>query len=994
MNKVLSEKEYQQFIMERLEQDNGYVIRTDKDFNRLFALDQGMFFKFLSDTQPETMADLKKIYKADLESTIINLFNNKVTSKDGSLIYVLKNGLELSNKKIELMYTKPATNFNKELMGKYKKNIFSVAEEVWASDKERVDLVIFLNGIAIMSFELKCNAAGQSYEDAIYQYRTQRNPKTRLFLFKAGCLVNFAMDLEEVYMTTRLNKENTDFKPFNMGRGHGVNSGAGNPIYNDKYSVFYMWKDILKKDTILDLIGRFIFIEVKEDEDEASGKKKKTEKLIFPRYHQIDALRKIMAEVYTTGTAENYLIQHSAGSGKTKTIAWLAYRLASLHDAKNKIIFDNIIVVTDRIVVDRQLQRAIMDIEHKAGLVKVMDEKCSSADLKTAIEGPTKITATTIQKFPFIVDVVKDLKKKRFAVIIDEAHSSTSGKDMAAITKSLGKSDEEFTDAEDIIVDDILRHGKQENVSIFGFTATPKPTTLQMLGKLNSHGKYEAFHTYSMKQAIEEGFILDVLKNYTCYDTFYRINKVITDDPKYKTNPAKRKIARYVKLHDTNISQRIEIIIEHFRTTVMDELGGTAKAMVITSSRQEAVRYRQAFEDYIQKKNYSNIHALVAFSGKVKFDGDDTEYTESGMNNFSEARLPKEFDVHDYQVLIVANKYQTGFDQPKLCAMYILKKLKNVAAVQTLSRLNRICPPYEKETFILDFINDYKTIVEAFKPYFTTTILANTVTPEAIYELEAKIEAYTILDPEHIEKANEILLQGKASGKDKQQLNFYFTKSKNQVLSFDQEKQKEIIALLHNFIRFYQFLIQVSCFKDIELHKKYMFISCLISFLNINHPGPGFNLDGKISAFGFVQKEREKHKKSSIVANPFVHLPSADKFGLPEDKEEKLSKIIGDINSRTGKAYDEDVAVKALLQIHDILMKSEKLKISAKNNTRKDFEFSYYEDIDDALITGLEQNQDFFTLLLNNKEIKHQVLGIFAGEIYNQMHSSVKNDLN
>ena len=547
-------------------------------------------------------------------------------------------------------------------------------EEVWASDKERVDVVVFLNGLAIMSFELKCNFAGQSYEDAIYQYRTERNPKTRLFLFKAGCLVNFAMDLNEVYMTTKLDGQATFFLPFNMGNGEGVNAGKGNPVYEDKYSVSYMWEDILTKETVLDLINKFIFIETKESTDELTGKKKIKETLIFPRYHQLDVIRKLLADVGINKTSQNYLIQHSAGSGKTNSIAWLAHRLSSLHDAYNKIIYDNIIVVTDRIVVDRQLQSAILGIEHKTGLIRVMDDKCSSADLAIALKGNTKIIATTIQKFPYIVDSVSGLKEKKFAVIIDEAHSSTSGKDMSAITMTLGAGEADIDtegalDSEDIIVDEISRNGKQPNVSIFAFTATPKPTTLQLFGKVNAKGQREAFHIYSMKQAIEEGFILDVLQNFTEYKTFYQINKEIEEDPRCKTVEAKRQIARFVELHETNIAQRIEVIIEHFRTTVMNELGGMAKAMVITQSRASAVKYRQAFEDYIQRKGYKNIHALVAFSGKVKLPDSEKEYTESSINGFSEDKLTKEFEKDDNRVLLVANKYQTGFDQPKLCAM-------------------------------------------------------------------------------------------------------------------------------------------------------------------------------------------------------------------------------------------------------------------------------------------------------------------------------------
>ena len=401
---ILSEKEYQKFLIERLEKDNGFLVRQASNYDRCFAIDRELLFKFLNDTQPETMDYLRKIYKADLEETIVNFINAETTKARGSLIEVFKHGIELSNQKLELMYTKPATTFNPDLTKKYGQNIFSIMEEVWASDKERVDLVIFLNGLAIMSFELKCNVAGQSYHDAIYQFRTDRNPKTRLFLFKAGTLVNFAMDLEEVYMTTKLDGAATFFLPFNMGNGEGVIAGAGNPAFEDQYSVSYMWKDILTKDTILDLINKFIFVEIKETVDDQTGKIKRSENLIFPRYHPLDVIRKVLADVRENRTAQNYLIQHSAGSGKTNSIAWLAHRLTSLHDADNKIIFNHVIIVTDRVVVDRQLQKAIMGMEHKAGLIRVMDDKCNSADLAIALHSNTKMIATTIQKFPYIID--------------------------------------------------------------------------------------------------------------------------------------------------------------------------------------------------------------------------------------------------------------------------------------------------------------------------------------------------------------------------------------------------------------------------------------------------------------------------------------------------------------------------------------------------------------------------------------------------------------
>ena len=991
MNNILSEKQYQHEIMDYLKSVNGYRIRKATDFDRYFAMDRAMLFEFLDKTQPEVMAELRKIYKGDTEETIVNVINQAATGAKSSLVEVLKSGIEISNRHLDLMYTRPATSFNKELNRLYGENIFSVMEEVWASDDERIDLVIFLNGMAIISFELKCNAAGQSYQDAIYQYRHDRDPKTRLFRFKAGCIVNFAMDLNEVYMATRLDGEATTFHPFNLGSGEGINCGAGNPLFPDRYSVSYMWEDILTKDTILDLISKFIFVERKESFDEATGKKKTTETVIFPRYHQLDLIRKLLASVYEHGSNLNYLIQHSAGSGKTNSIAWLTYRLASLHDANDQIIFDNIIIVTDRVVVDRQLQRAILGMDHKAGLIRVMDDKCTSADLAYELTHNTKIIATTIQKFPYIVDTVAGLRDKHFAVIIDEAHSSTAGKDMQAVTQALGSGDQEYTDADDLINDQIERSGKQANVSIFAFTATPKPKTLRLFGRLNTKGHYEAFHLYSMKQAIEESYILDVLQNFTEYQTMFQLNKEITEDPEMKTDDAKRQIARFIELHETNISQRVEVIIEHFRTVVMGELGGMAKAMVITPSRQAAVKYRQAFEDYITRKGYTGISALVAFSGKVKLPDDETEYTEAGMNGFREDQLPGRFDSDDYNVLIVANKYQTGFDQRKLCAMYVLKKLQGVNAVQTYSRLNRICPPYDKKTFILDFVNTYEEVQAAFAPFYTATLLSGNLNPKHIYDLETNLDAFMVLDPLDIEKFNEILFKERTKSitpAEKKALTFYLSKAAKAVKQYDAERQKEIRMRMRGFVSFYEFLLQASCFKDPEIHKKYTFITYLLSYLNVSDGGSGFDLTGKIKASQFVQKRGETHTDEKLVSRPVIRLPQSDGFNLTEAKIERLSAIIEEINSRTGRAYNSDVAVKAMLQIRDILMRSERLRTSAKNNSESDFEFSFYDDIDDALIEGLEQNKDFFTLLLSNDELKKEVLGIFATEIYKSLRNA------
>ena len=994
MKTIISERyDFQKFILNELETNNGYLVRdAKKHYSQHLAMHTELLIKFLETTQEEQIAAFRKIHKEKADEILISTINAKIA--DRGLLHVLKYGIELGKgQEFCLMYKKLASLKNPKHLKQYEQNIFSVMEEVVISEKERIDLVVFLNGLAIMAFELKSNTSGQDIDDAVEQYRTQRDPKNRLFLFKSGTLVNFAMDLNEVRMTTRLEGEKTYFLPFNIGKGTGIDSGAGNPIVEGKYSVSYMWEDILKKDSLIDLIGNFIYVERAEKLDPHTGKRKIKETLIFPRFHQFDVVRKLLEDVRQNRTSCNYLIQHSAGSGKTKSIAWLAHRLISQYDTQDKIVYDTVLIVTDRIVVDRQLQEAVCRLDHKSGVIRVIDERCSSQDLRLALEKKTKIIGTTIQKFPYILDRVASLKDRTFAVIIDEAHSSTSGLSMAALTHTLNKDDKELKSTEDVITEQIKKSGKQPNMSVFAFTATPKATTLQLFGTPNEHGHRQAFHLYSMKQAIEEGFILDVLTNYTEYSTFYKLNKAIKEDPQLKTSDAKRQIARFVSLHETNIAQRVEIIIEHFRTSISHELDGKAKAMVITSSREEAVKYKQAFEKYVANHNYTDIKALVAFSGKVmiKEDG-DAEYTEVGMNGFSEDKLPEKFDSDDYQILLVANKYQTGFDQPKLCAMYVLKKLQGVAAVQTLSRLNRICPPYNKKTFILDFKNTYEEIKNAFAPYYTATFLANSVNSSSIYELEAKVDGYDLIDNFDINRLADLFILRKLDSKQQADIQNAIQRVVKQFKKLEIKDQKEFRATVRGFIRCYEFMIQSTCLEDIDLHKKYKFLTVLLDQLNIGKTGTGVDLTGKLLATGFIQKKGKVVLTPKQISKAFIKLASAEGFIITEDKEEKLSEIIAELNRRLGKNFDSDVVVKSMLQVKDLLLKSPQLSTSAKNNTERDFEFAFFDQVDEALMSGWTQNKEFFSLLLNNEDIQKDVLGIFIPEVYRQLRDSTQNE--
>ena len=1001
MASLRPEKAFQNEIIDYLVNHNGFIHRKNKDYNQTLAMDPDLLIQFIKTTQSDAYADLARAVKGDVDLALVNSIRNQITQKGRSLIEVLKKGVIVSNIKFDLLYRRPATSFNKDLNEKYSQNIFSAMDEVTPSpnDKERIDLVLFVNGLAVISAELKYQPQ-QRLEDAIAQYRSSRDPKCPLFAFKQGCLVNFAMDQREVAMTTKIDGEATYFRPFNKGKGEGVFAGAGNPTNPNGYDVSYMWEDIWTKETLIDLISNFVFIAKKEDKDERTGKVKESETLIFPRYHQLDAIRRILTDVRANGSSQNYLIQHSAGSGKTNTIAWLAHRLSSLHRADDSIIFDTVIVVTDRIVVDRQLQSALRTIEHKSGLIKVMDDRCSSADLAAALNSNTKIIATTIQKFPYILDRVHELRDKTFAVIIDEAHSSTAGADMKALSDALSSgdqtADDEDFDLEDAITAQLKQTGKRPNLSVFAFTATPKPATLDLFGRVNNAGQKEAFHIYSMRQAIEEGYILDVLQNYTEYKVFLNLYKTVADDPEVDPAQIKLQIARFIDLHPTNIAQRIEIIVEHFRTTVMSGLNGQAKAMVITSSREAAVRCYQAFNKYINDKHY-DLKAAVAFSGKVLLkdqdadgheidDSEQKEFSESGLNGFRGEQLPKMFDSEKYQVLLAANKYQTGFDQPKLCAMYILKKLSGVNAVQTLSRLNRICPPFDKQIFVLDFVNTAEDMKNAFAPYYTTTLLSQSISISQLYDLDAQLDGYQVSDPDTVDEICSLYLESKQTennGRIIQKLERIINNLVKIIdRAFDKDEKEILSKMISAFIKNYRFFIQVTSFEEHELHKKYIFWDVLHPYLETGHVGQVYSLKNKIKAEKIHQQKIKTTAKPKIISKPIVKLSITESFDLAADKKEKLSQIIEEINARFGLNLDEAVVTKAIFQIKDLLAQQKELQASAASNTVQEFEFSFYSKLDDALVEGFSQNESFYSLLLKNDEVKREVMGLFVPELY------------
>lgn len=973
--------DFQQWILKDLIQYNGYIQRAQSAYNQRLAMDIDILWEFLMSTQEATVEKLLKRFDRE---TILNLINQEIIK--GGLLFALKDGVYIENKKLRLMYRRPATDFNEKASHQYNLNRLTVMEEVVYKDQERIDLVIFLNGLALFAIELKLNSSGQSVQDAINQLKG-RDVKNRLFRFNAGVLVSFAVDWMEVYMTTQLKGSDTYFLPFNKGKGEGIDQGAGNPQNNQGPETEYLWRDLLKKESILQLIERFIFLTPDKKD------------IIFPRYQQRRAVNRILEDMRVNHTDRNYLIQHSAGSGKTNTIAWLAHSLVSLHDEENQNIVDTVLVVTDRIVVDRQLQDAIRSIEHQPGVIKVMDDKATSSDLADALAGNTKIVATTIHKFAQINKSnwmsAGVTAEKKFAVLIDEAHSSTTGSYMSAVSQVLTETDIENGTMDepqevsvgDAIEQEIARTGKQDNISIIAFTATPKATTLQLFGSTRPDGSKGPFDLYSMKQAIEEGFILDVLNNYTTYKTYYKLNKAVEEDPELKTTVAKRKIAKFVELSDENIHQKVEIIMDHFIThDIMADLGGHGKAMIVTSGREAAVKYQQAFKKYLKEHHITSIGAAVAFSGRLSLDG--AEFSESSMNGFSEDKLKSKFDTDDYQVLIVANKYQTGFDQPKLLAMYVDKKLRDVAAVQTLSRLNRIVKGYHKKTFILDFKNTYEDINRAFAPYYRETILTETITPSDVFDLDAKIESYGIVDNDDVHAYNQFLYQEKRSSRDKQKMLALLSNGYARVQRFDEKEQVNIRKVIRGFLRMYTFLIQATAYQNELLHERYNYLQGLVKMIDVRLGGNDFTIADKIVVDYMKHKQTGFYTVAELEGNYSVTLNKPNLSNVSEEQEKKLSEIIEEINEQLDLDIDDQIAVSGAVSIRELMKKNPKLKQSALVNSREDFEFSFEDEIDKALTDGYTQNQDFFGVLLSNEDFKKRIAKIFIDDVYQSFKKS------
>lgn len=998
---ITSENTFETALVQSLVEQGGYTEGNAPDYSS----DLGMFkfevIKFLQESQPRRWEKISAIHGADADNRVIQRLYKEMDLR-GSLD-VLRNGFVDYGVRFQMAFFQPASGLNPDAVALYNKNRLKVYRQIYYSSKNKnsVDVVLSLNGIPVATMELKNQFTGQNTGNALKQYSTTRDNREMLFAFKKRCLVHFAVDQDEVFMCTKLEGSKTYWLPFNQG----ANNGKGNPRNPDGYRTAYLWENILQKDSWMEIIQQFVHLQTEEIEVE--GKIFKKETVIFPRYHQLDAVRKIGDKVLEVGVGKNYLVQHSAGSGKSNSIAWLAYRLSSLHSAQDKRIFDSVIVVTDRKVLDQQLQNTIYQFEHKTGVVQKIDK--DSNQLASALGYGTNIIITTLQKFPFVVDKVGELPERKYAVIIDEAHSSQGGeaskkmKEVLASVKTQHDSSLEEAIREeadnDYTGDDFVREqieksaaarGQQDNISFFAFTATPKYKTLEVFGDKDAEGKPKPFHLYSMRQAIEEGFILDVLQNYTTYELYFKLTKAIQDDPQLNKKKAAKAIGKFVSLHPHNLAQKTEIIIEHFRNVVVKKIGGKAKAMLVCGSRLHAKRYFEEFERYIKEKGYQKeIKVLVAFSGKVVDDDVPLGVSEPEITGYSEKELPGAFEKDEYKILIVADKYQTGFDQPLLHTMYVDKKLSGVKAVQTLSRLNRTRPGKE-DTFVLDFANDRQTILDSFQPYYEVTSVTEETDINHLYDLKARLDQFQVYWQQDIEAFANVYFDPKTKlNNPKQQKHLYaFTDSavdRYRAIS-EEEKQDEFKKGLRSWTNLYAFLSQIMPFIDSEFEKFYAYAKLLQTRIPKRELSESLHLDDEV-ALEYYRLQKINDGTIDLQKGEEGALSGTSEAGLKRAKEEEafLSEIINVLNDRFGTEFEE--ADKLFFdQIEAELMEDETLQTQAKVNKIDTFKFAFNDKFIDKLIGRMDQNQDIFEKILEDKVFGDLVKELMMKKIYKKLN--------
>ena len=1004
------EKRFEADIEHFLLTKGGYTKGDMSTYDREKAIDMPKLIEFIKTTQPKQWERYKRNYRDEAEKKLYKRFNEEVEAH--GLLHVIRHGINDRGVRLKVAYFKPESTLNQDVIDKYNANILTCTRQFkYSTENENsIDMVLSLNGIPIVALELKNQLTGQSIQNAKTQFMYDRNPKEKCFHLNKRFLVYFAVDLYEVEMTTQLKGKNTFFLPFNQGTGGAGNvGGAGNPENPNGYATSYLWEKVLTKDSLMDILQRYMHLEVEEKTVIKNGRevKKRSEKLIFPRYHQLDVVSRLLVDAKTNGSGHNYLVQHSAGSGKSNSIAWLAYGLANLHDKDNNNVFDSIIVISDRRVLDSQLQDTISSFDHTKGLVETIGEGKTSKDLLKAINDGKKIIVTTLQKFPVIYEDVDDVTGKRFAVIADEAHQSQTGSSALKMKSALadteealreyaeieGRLEEEREDGEDKLVKELLAHGQHKNISFFAFTATPKQKTLEMFGKRQFDGTFKAHHIYSMKQAIEEGFILDVLKNYTTYKTCYKIAKDTEDNPELPSSKATRTIKRYATLHPYNLQQKTAIMVEQFREVTKHKIGGRAKAMVVTSSRLHAVRYYHQFKRYIEMMGYDDLEILVAFSG-VDPDG-GTDYTEEMINKrkdgttIKEKQLPAEFASDDFNMLIVAEKYQTGFDEPLLHTMFVDKPLQGVKAVQTLSRLNRIYPGKE-DTFILDFVNSKEDIEEAFKPYYEATILDEEINVNLIYDTQIHLRKMMVYTDEDIEKFVEIYYkEGEQTATDLGKMASILKPVVDRYTGLEEDDRYEFKKMLNNFTRWYSYIIQIVRMYDKELHKEYVFASYLQKLLP-KAIEENVDLEGKLKLEFYKLEETFKGKITLDPTEEDETLKNPKNVNVDDRKEEDelLEVIIERINERFKGIFTETDRVIVETLYAKAVKKDNKLGEYAKNNDAKVFEESIFPEIFKRIAQeSYMESIEGFTKLFEDKTFYETVMKEIAKEVYKDLRS-------
>lgn len=992
---ITTENTFETALVQSLTEQGGYTEGNAPDYSPELGMFKYEVIKFLQESQPKRWEKISAIHGADADNRVIQRLYKELDLR-GSLD-VLRNGFVDYGVRFQMAFFQPASGLNPDAVDLYNKNNLKVYRQIYYSTKNKnsIDVLLSLNGIPVATLELKNQFTGQNVGNALKQYSTTRDHREILFAFKKRCLVHFAVDQDEVFMTTKLDGSKTYWLPFNKG----ANNGKGNPQNPNGYRTAYLWENILQKDSWMEIIQRFVHLQTEEIEVE--GKIYKKEKLIFPRYHQLDAVREISKKALEVGTGKNYLIQHSAGSGKSNSIAWLAYRLSSLHNATDERIFDSVIVVTDRKVLDQQLQNTIYQFEHKTGVVQKIDK--DSTQLASALGYGTNIIITTLQKFPFVVDKVGELPDRKYAVIIDEAHSSQGGeasKKLKEVLASKSLEDAAKDDLEeDYTGDDFVREqieksaaarGQQPNISFFAFTATPKYKTLQVFGDKDENGKPKPFHLYSMRQAIEEGFILDVLQNYTTYELYFKLTKAIADDPNLNKKKAAKAIGKFVSLHPHNLAQKTEIIIEHFRDIVSKKIGGKAKAMLVCGSRLHAKRYYEEFGRYIKKKGYeSEIKILVAFSGKVVDDNAPDGVSEPEMTGYSEKELPTIFERDEYKILIVADKYQTGFDQPLLHTMYVDKKLSGVKAVQTLSRLNRMHPGKE-DTFVLDFANDRQTILDSFQPYYEVTSVTEETDINHLYDLKARLDEFQVYWTQEIEAFANVYFDPKTKLNNPKQQKHLYAFTDPAVDRFkaiaEEEKQDEFKKGLRSWTNLYAFLSQIMPFIDSEFEKFYAYAKLLQTRLPKRELSESLHLDDEV-ALEYYRLQKIKEGSIELQKGEEGELSGTSEAGLKRamDEEALLSEIINVLNDRFGTEFEE--ADKLFFdQIEAELMEDETLQTQARVNKIDTFKFAFNDKFIDKLIGRMDQNQEIFEKILEDKMFGDLVKELMMRKIYKKLN--------